>query len=320
MPVKTIGGAMTYGVLNAYGNLRRVLMHRPGLELDLVTSDNLEEFHFAKPVNRDKFVAEYDQMLALFRNHGVEVLLLTEILKDDPDSLYYIRLRPNITYTRDLATVFQHGAVLMNPFLKGRYGDQRMMARAFRKLGVPILGSIEPPGYLEGGGVTMIGDDTVVASLCDRANEYGLASLRNLVLGKEAKYFLEVPLPFGNIHIDGVFMVLDDRLCLLHEKTFHSFPCLLYESGKAEPRHILFREFLDQRGISCITISDEERKGGHLNVVVTQRGQKAIGFSKAQRVASEMKKNGWQLDTFPEEELFLGNGGPHCMTCPLLIR
>ena len=112
-----------------------------------------------------------------------------------------------MTYTRDLAAVFSRGAVLMGPHLKGRWGDQEMMGRAFRRLGVPVLGAIEPPGYLEGGGVTLIGDDTAVASLCDRATPEGTRALRDLVLGKDVKYFLEVPLPFGHIHIDGIFMV-----------------------------------------------------------------------------------------------------------------
>ena len=88
------------------------------------------------------------------------------------------------TYTRDLATVFSRGAVLMGPQLKGQWWDQQMMGRAFERLGVPILGAIEPPGYLEGGGVTLIGDDTAVVSLCDRANETGTRALRELVLGK----------------------------------------------------------------------------------------------------------------------------------------
>jgi hypothetical protein len=117
-----------------------------------------------------------------------------------------------MTYTRDLAAVFAHGAVLMGPFLKGRWGDQRMLGRAFRKLGVPILGTVDAPGYLEGGGVTLIGEDTAVASLCDRANEAGTRALRDLILGKEVKYFLEVPLPFGHIHVDGIFMVVDSAL------------------------------------------------------------------------------------------------------------
>jgi len=114
-------------------------------------------------------------------------------------------------------------------------------------------------------------------------------------------------------------MMLDESLCLMHEKTLEVFPCTLYEDGKSEPRHVLFQEFLAERKIQTIPITDEERKSGHLNVVVTRRGKRAVGFSKARRVAAEMQKHGWTLDTFPEDELFLGNGGPHCMTCPLLV-
>jgi arginine deiminase len=225
-----------------------------------------------------------------------------------------------MTYTRDLAAVFSRGAVLMSPHLKGRQGDQRMMARAFARLGVPLLGAIEPPAYLEGGGVTLVGDDTAVASLCDRANEEGTRSLREIVLGKDVRYFLEVPLPFGHIHIDGIFMVLDEKLCLIYEDSLRVFPCRLYEAGVTEPRHVLFPEFLEQRGFTCIPITPEERRDGHLNVVVTARSRRAVGFARAARVGSEMARHGFELATFPADELFMGKGGAHCMTCPLLVR
>jgi N-dimethylarginine dimethylaminohydrolase len=309
-----------FGVNSAYGDLKRVIMHRPGIELDIVNEKNLEEFHFKRPVKRDAFVSDYDAMLALFRQHGAEILLLRDILKGDDDAQAYMNVRPNLTYTRDLATVFNKGAVLMGPYLKGRWWDQEILGRAFKRLGVPILGSIDPPGYLEGGGVTVIGEDAVVTSLCDRANENGTSALREIVLGKEAKYFLEVVLPFGNIHIDGIFMVLDEKTCLIHEDSFRSLPCRLYESGVAEPRFVMFMDFLDQRGFRLIPITQEERKGGHLNIVVTQRSRRAIGFNQAKRVATEMKLLGWELSTFPSEELFAGNGGAHCMTCPLLVE
>jgi N-dimethylarginine dimethylaminohydrolase len=308
-----------YGVRNAYGSLKRVVMHRPGPELDQVTAATLREFNFERPVDRKRFVADYDAMLAAFRGHGVEVLLLREVLAGDEDSLGYIDLRPNMTYTRDLAAVFSRGAVLMGPHLKGRQGDQEMMGRAFRRLGVPILGRIEPPGYLEGGGVTLIGEDTAVASLCDRANQEGTRALRGLVLGKDVKYFIEVPLPFGHIHIDGIFMVLDEALCLIYEPSLSVFPCRLYEQGKTEPRHVLFRDFLDKRGFTCIPITDEERRGGHLNVVVTERSRKAVAFEQARRLREEIGRFGWQVAAFPADELFMGRGGAHCMTCPLLV-
>jgi N-dimethylarginine dimethylaminohydrolase len=141
--------------------------------------------------------------------------------------------------------------------------------------------------------------------------------LREIVLGKDVKYFLEVPLPFGHIHIDGVFMVLDRELALVYPESFRVFPCRLYEDGRSDPRHVMFEEFLDERRIKTIAINRGEREAGHLNVVVTKRGQAAIGFDTAKRVAAEMTRYGWRLVSFPAEELFKGNGGAHCMTCPV---
>lgn len=308
-----------WGVANAYGNLKTVLMHRPGVELDMVTPNTLAEFHFDEPVERAAFVREYDTMVETFRSDGVECLFLTDLLKDDDDALGYIARRPNMTYTRDLAAVFRRGAVLMSPHLRGRWGDQHMMERAFRRLGIPILGAIECPAFLEGGGVTFVGDDTVVASVCDRANQAGTARLRELVLGSQTEYFLEVPLPFGHIHIDGLFLTLDDQLAIMHSESFAVFPCRLFEHGRSEPRHLMFEEFLDERGIEKIVITDDERLGGHLNLVVTERARRAIGFEAAERLGQEMANRGWKLSTFPAETLFKGNGGAHCMTCPIHI-
>jgi N-dimethylarginine dimethylaminohydrolase len=308
-----------YGVSNAYGDLKRVIMHRPGPELGMVTEKTLAEFHFNRPVDRAKFLADYDTMIGLFQAHGVETLLLAEILKEDEDALFYMARRPNVTYTRDLAVVFSRGAVLMSPHLKGRWGDQVVMGRAFERLGVPILGAIEPPGFLEGGGVTFVGDDTAVVSLCDRANETGTRMLRDLILGKDVKYFLEVPLPFGHIHIDGIFMMLDRDLALIYPDSFRVFPCRLYEDGRPAVRHVMFEDFLRKKNIRTIPLTWPERKGGHLNLVVTKRSEAAVGFATATRVGAELARSGWHLATFPADELFQGNGGAHCMTCPLEV-
>lgn len=311
--------ATQWGVTSAHGDLKSVLMHRPGAELSVVTEANLREFNFDEPVDERAFLADYDAMIQQFAGHEVDCLFLTDVLADDPDAMQYIAHRPNMTYTRDLAAVFRNGAVLMSPHLRGRWGDQHIIGRAFRKLGISIHGSIECPGFLEGGGVTMIGEDTVVASICDRANQSGTAALRELVLGVEAKYFLEVPLPFGHVHIDGVFMTLDEKLAICHPETLAVFPCMLYESGKKVPRHVMFAEFMDEQGIEIIPLRHDEMRSGDLNVVVTRQGRKAIGFESAQRLGTEMSNRGWELATFPSETLFKGNGGAHCMTCPLRV-
>jgi arginine deiminase len=37
------------------------------------------------------------------------------------------------------------------------------------------------------------------------------------------------------------------------------------------------------------------------------------------RVKEVLKEYGWQLDTCHADEMYAGNGGPHCMTCPVLV-
>ena len=309
-----------YGVRSAYGTLERVLVHRPGPELAAVTPATLEFFNFGRPVDRDRFVVEYDAMLESFGRHGVDAVLLTDVLADDAEALAYMARRPNMTYTRDLACVLPHGAVLMGPHLAGRQGDQWMLERAFRRLGVPVLGDIAQPGFLEGGGVTLVGTDTLVASICDRANEAGTAQLRQLGLAGELRYFLEVPLPPGHIHIDGLFMVLAEDLCLIHEETLDRLPCRLYEAGRSSPRSVAFGEFLEERQIRRIPITEHERVEGHLNLVVVRHGRVAVGFGEAVRVREELERWGWAVETHPSNELAAGRGGAHCMTCPLLVR
>jgi arginine deiminase len=183
-----------------------------------------------------------------------------------------------------------------------------------------VLGQVAPPGFLEGGGVTLLKTDTVLASICDRANEFGTAQLRQLTLGRDARFFLEVPLPRGHIHIDGLFMVLDEDLCLIQEETLSQLPCRLYEAGRQSPRQVVFGDYLAERNIRCISITEQERIEGHLNLVVIKRGRVAVGFDTAVRLRDELAKHGWVLETFPSAELGAGKGGVHCMTCPLLVR
>jgi N-dimethylarginine dimethylaminohydrolase len=310
----------SWGRSTAFGDLVRVIVHRPGVELSAVTARTLEDFNFDRPVDPERFTAEYDGMLDLFRSQGTEPLLLREILRDDVDAQRYMDHRPNMTYTRDLAAVFASGAVLMRPHLRGRWGDQEMLARAFTRLGVPILGSIEPPGFLEGGGVTIIGDDTVVASICDRANDTGTRMLRELLLGRDVGHFLEVPLPRGHVHIDGLFMMLDEDLCIVHEPSLSVYPCRLYEAGRDGYRHVMFMDYLDSRGMKTIPITDDEHRAGSLNMVVTQRGKTAVGYRQTAPLQPALERHGWQLVTFDSSEMTAGKGGAHCMTCPLLYR
>ena len=82
----------------------------------------------------------------------------------------------------------------------------------------------------------------------------------------------------------------------------------------------MFMDFLKERGFDCIIASSDDRYAGYLNVVVTVQSEKAIGFEQDGDVLKGMTSRGWALDSFPASELWQGNGGAHCMTCPILVN
>jgi arginine deiminase len=58
---------------------------------------------------------------------------------------------------------------------------------------------------------------------------------------------------------------------------------------------------------------------GMLNIVVTKRSERTIGFAGTTRIGEEMAKYGIVLESFTADEMWQGNGGAHCMTCPVLL-
>jgi arginine deiminase len=72
----------THGVDSEVGRLRTVLVHRPGLELRRITPRSASRllFHGLPWVGRAQ--QEHDSLARVLRDHGVEVLYVTELLQD----------------------------------------------------------------------------------------------------------------------------------------------------------------------------------------------------------------------------------------------
>ena len=111
-------------------------------------------------MNMRSISSEYDALVESVSEAGAEVVLLTDVLKNEPDALAYISRRPNICYTRDMAVVTDGGAILLSMAIRGRKVDPWVIGLAMEKLGIPVLGAIEAPGLLEGGGVAWLAAST----------------------------------------------------------------------------------------------------------------------------------------------------------------
>ncbi|MFC0674136.1 arginine deiminase [Brachybacterium hainanense] len=76
------GGAPAWGIPDEVSPLRRVILHRPGPELERLTPQTRDRFLFDELLWLERARAEHDAFAALLRAEGVEVLLVHELLEE----------------------------------------------------------------------------------------------------------------------------------------------------------------------------------------------------------------------------------------------
>ena len=71
---------MPFGVQSEVGKLRKVMVHRPGLEHARLTPANAEDLLFDDVLWVARAQAEHDMFCQAMRDHGVEVFEAKELL------------------------------------------------------------------------------------------------------------------------------------------------------------------------------------------------------------------------------------------------
>ena len=73
---------MSLGAYSEVGRLRRVMVHRPGLEHSRLTPSNAEELLFDDVLWVARAKAEHDMFVEVMRDRGVEVFLAEHLLAE----------------------------------------------------------------------------------------------------------------------------------------------------------------------------------------------------------------------------------------------
>jgi len=304
---------MKFGAQTEYGNLRSVLMHRPGEGMRVVTAGNKNDYLFRDPVYWKAFQEEHDFFVDALKGEGVQIHMLNDLL--DERQAQIADVLPNMVYTRDVALVNNLGANILRMTYQARFVEPTFMEIAFRKLGVPIAHKVVPPGLVEGGDFVWFNVDTTMMGFGTRSNEEGVFQMRDSMLGSCVKEFIAQPLPSWRVHLDGALMMMAPDLALFHPGSLRLFPAYVYSEDGVELMWL--EEYLKERGVELIYCDDTEIRVFGSNIVGLGSG-KCVSYEWNERIISLLEERGFDVIRIPGSQLAIGGGGPHCMTCPIL--
>jgi len=304
-----------WGAHCEFRRLKKVLMHSPRSELDLVDSKSFKKYLYRDVVFRDKFRREHEHFVDVLREEGVEVILLGDILKGDEKTRSLMGRCPNLVYTRDIVSVARAGSIVMRMKSKVRAKEPEISKLALNKLGVPTLMEVSSPGKMEGGDLVYMSNEILLVGIGDRTNNTGLNQLLGHVKENDLETVVAVPLPEWTVHLDGLLMFLDRDLCIIHKQSLIGRSTLVESNRKK--RRIDLIDYLASEGFQFIEVTDYERYMRATNLVAIGP-RKAVGYAGIDRVKRLLMQSGVDLIEIEGSELIRGGGGPHCMTAPIL--
>lgn len=275
--------------MNATGTLRRVLL-RPPQAAELAA---WRDFGWRAQPDPDAIAEEHAGLRGLLSNAGAEVVLAQEPVPDDPDAIY----------TYDPVLIGPDGAILLRIGKPGRVGEAEALAPALADAGIPIAARMEAPATADGGDMFWLDESTLLVGRGYRTNDAGIAALRAFLPGAEVLAF-DLPHLRGQnevLHLMSLLSPLDDDLVV-------AYPPLL-------PVRLV--ELLERRGFEIVAVPDEEFESMGPNVLALAP-RFGLALARNRETRRRLELAGVTMLTYEGTELSKGDGGPTCLTCPLL--
>ena len=271
------------------GRLERVLV-RPPLPED---GPRWREYGWHAAPDHAAAAAEHEAFRALLEDGGAEVVVSSH----DPGN-------PDAIYVYDPVLVGDEGAVLLRPGKEGRRGEPGAIADALVAADVPIAAELVSPVVAEGGDTVWLDAETLLVGIGYRTNPAAVAALESAFPGVQVRTF---DLPHWNgsgevMHLMSFISPLDRDLALVYPRI--------------APVRLL--ELLAERGIEVVEVPDEEFATQGSNVLALGP-RRALALDGSPETRRRMERAGVDVVVYRGEEISLkGDGGPTCLTRPLL--
>ncbi len=191
-----------------YRPLRSVLLSVPSPEIEKV--DEPGKVLYSKLIDYDILKKEYDKLVKVYKKLKIKVNFINvkKIADTDP------RYKFNLMFVRDLFFMTPKGAILSRMFSEVRRDEVRYAERALKNIKVPIIGSIQGEGTLEGADALWVNEKLVLVGVGNRTNTKGFLSLKK-ELRRQGVQCVRVPVPGGVLHLLGALQFVDSGLALV---------------------------------------------------------------------------------------------------------
>lgn len=275
-----------WGVCSEVETLRAVLMRRPGKEVEIFDP---KAVRFSdEPIDVELMRRQHDNVAKAYTDFGAKVYYVEHQLED----------RPNAVFCRDLMFMTPEGAIITRPGMAARRGEERYVAEALAKIGVPILKTIAGDGMFEGANAMWVDRHTCVVSTGSRCNRSGYEQVKT-ELERMGVTVYHMQQPYSNIHIDGIMNAISHDKVLVH--------------AAQVPYDII--DMLKKKGYEILEIPSRTEQFRTLacNFVALEPNHILMAQGNP-RTQEMLDKHGVNIDTVDISEILKGRGSLHCIT------
>ncbi len=274
----------SYGGQTMFEPLRRVLVRRPPADVS-----GWRRFGWRGEPDPARLADEHERFCLGLEDAGAEVVVA------EPTTLDAI-------YTYDPALVADAGAVLLRPGKPERADEVDAIGAELERAGVPIAARLEEPEFAEGGDTAWLDERTLLAGRGYRTNPDGIRALER-ILGVETLWF-DLP----HFHGPAEVMHLLSLLSPLDRDLVVAYPPLM-------PVGLV--QLLADREVRIVEVPDEEFETMGPNVLALAP-RRVLMLDRNVETRRRLERAGVDVAVYRGDELSKGDGGPTCLTRPIL--
>ncbi|MDX6468771.1 MAG: dimethylargininase [Gaiellaceae bacterium] len=268
-------------------SLRRVLVSSPALHGDFAAAG----WRQPEPVLLER---QHEAFCELLDELGCEV-----IVAPAPDRLV------DAVFTYDPVFVTGAGSIVLQMAKPQRQAEPERLAAACELAGVPVAARLSGAARADGGDLFWVDDRTLAAGRGYRTNAEAHRQLADL-LAREGATLERCDLPHDRgaghvLHLLSVVSPVADDLAVVFEPL--------------APVSLL--ELLDERGIRRVPIDADEYETIGCNVLAVRPGVVVVADGNP-NTRRALEAVGVEVHEYAASELSKGDGGPTCLTRPLL--